>query len=176
MKNSTYQHGVMLAILNQGVLITGEAGIGKSELAIALLDRGHQLVADDTVLLASTSERVIIGSCPQELYGWISVRGLGVLNIEQIWGKQALVQQQRLNLVIKLTHESIEQAAVITQPNVTELLNIPLPTGQLTTTHNRNLPLLVEVMIKSFINNNNSLLCEQFITKHQQWLKNNYEC
>lgn len=94
-------HGVLLRVLGIGVLLTGVSGVGKSELALELLSRGHQLIADDAVEF-NRSGAQIVGRCPPLLYGFLEARNLGILNVHRMFGPRCLRQQQRLNLVIEL--------------------------------------------------------------------------
>lgn len=95
-------HGVMVCIDDQGVLITGEPGIGKSSLALELVSRGHQLVADD-VIEVSSSDNQLFGHCPSMLKGLLNSRELGTVNIEQLFGMQAIIESAPLLYVVELS-------------------------------------------------------------------------
>lgn len=95
-------HGVFLDILGLGVLITGESGIGKSELALELLSRGHKLVADDAPEFERIAGRQLVGRAPALLQNFLEVRGLGILNIRAMFGARAIRRKRRLELVIRL--------------------------------------------------------------------------
>ncbi len=94
-------HGVFLQIFDLGVLIAGDSGLGKSELALELLSRGHRLVADDAAEFTLENGRPI-GRCPALLCGFLEVRGLGILNIERMFGAQSLTPSHALDLVLRL--------------------------------------------------------------------------
>ena len=93
-----------------GILLCGESGIGKSHTALALLDRGHALIADDAPLFTRRADGHVYGSCPASLQDLMEVRGLGIINVRQLFGARALRAEQRLDLMIELvnaTHENI---------------------------------------------------------------------
>jgi HPr kinase/phosphorylase len=98
----TTMHGVLVDIYGEGVLITGESGIGKSETALELIKRGHRLVADDAVEIKRVSQQTLIGSCPENIRYFLELRGIGIIDIRQMFGVQAVMATQTLNLVIKL--------------------------------------------------------------------------
>ena len=100
--DSTELHGVFMDVLGLGVLITGESGVGKSELGLELISRGHGLVADDVVEVSRIGANVLEGRCPPLLKDFIEVRGLGVLNIRTIFGETAVRRKMKLRLVAHL--------------------------------------------------------------------------
>jgi HPr kinase/phosphorylase len=95
-------HGVLLDILGLGVLIVGESGIGKSECALDLIVRGHRLVADDTVEVRRRAETILIGTCPELTRHHMEIRGLGVINIQDLFGIAATRTSKRIELVVQL--------------------------------------------------------------------------
>lgn len=95
-------HGVFLSVLGLGVLLTGESGVGKSELALDLISRGHQLVADDAVDFSRAAPGVLLGEAAPLLTGFMEARGLGVLDIARTHGADAVKARERLDLVILL--------------------------------------------------------------------------
>ena len=101
--NTHYVHGVLLQVYACGVLITGPSGIGKSQLALELISRCHRLVADDGIELQVTADGKLLGQAPDGFGGLLAVRGLGVLNIVQLYGPQAVSTRQRLDLHIVLS-------------------------------------------------------------------------
>jgi HPr kinase/phosphorylase len=95
-------HGVLVDIYGEGVLITGESAIGKSESALELIKRGHRLVADDNVEIKKVSNQTLVGSCPDVIRNMIELRGIGIIDVRQMFGVQAVKATQSIDLVIKL--------------------------------------------------------------------------
>lgn len=95
-------HGVLLDIYGEGVLLTGASGIGKSETALELIKRGHRLIADDAVEIKKIADRRLIGTCPELIRYLIELRGIGILNVRELFGVGAVKDQKTIDLVIKL--------------------------------------------------------------------------
>lgn len=95
-------HGVFLDVYGEGVMITGESGIGKSEVALELIKRGHRLIADDAVEIKKVSHTTLVGSCPELIRYFLEVRGIGIINVKQMFGVQSVMDTQNIELVIKL--------------------------------------------------------------------------
>ncbi|TCT14223.1 Hpr(Ser) kinase/phosphatase [Natranaerovirga pectinivora] len=95
-------HGVLVDVYGEGVLITGESGIGKSEAALELIKRGHRLVADDVVEIKKVSDDTLIGSCPDIIRYLIELRGIGIIDCKTLFGVESVKETQSINLVIKL--------------------------------------------------------------------------
>ena len=95
-------NGVFLEILGSGVLLTGPSGIGKSELALGLIDRGHCLIADDVVVFSRRDDNKVLGICPEVLQDFLEVRGLGVIDVRAIYGDTAIKPSKELSLIIDL--------------------------------------------------------------------------
>ncbi len=147
-------HGVFMEVLGVGVLLAGHAGIGKSELALELVSRGHRLVADDAPLFQRRGIRVM-GTCPPLLRDFIEVRGLGVLNVRAMFGDNALVAEHVLELIIQLA--DVDEAL---QPDthrvegtrhLRPLLGVDVPEIVLPVAPGRNLAVLVEAAVRSHI-------------------------
>ena len=107
---STIKHGVFLDVFEVGVLITGQSGLGKSELALELISRGHSLIADDAVELFRTGPEMLEGRCPPMLRDFLEVRGLGILNIRHIFGETSIrpkkiLQLQRFCQIAEMLHQ-----------------------------------------------------------------------
>ena len=100
--SATMMHGVLMDILGLGVLIVGESGIGKSECALDLVVRGHRLVADDTVEVRRRAETILIGTCPELTRHHMELRGLGVINIKDLFGIASTRSSKRVELVVQL--------------------------------------------------------------------------
>ena len=101
-KDHTSMHGVLMDVLGMGVLITGDSGLGKSELALELISRGHGLVADDVVDIERVSQHAIVGRCPALLQGLLEVRGLGLIDIRTIFGESAVRRRMPIKLIVHL--------------------------------------------------------------------------
>ncbi|MBR3306895.1 MAG: HPr(Ser) kinase/phosphatase [Lachnospiraceae bacterium] len=99
-------HGVLVDIFGEGVLITGESGIGKSECALELIKRGHRLVTDDVVEIRKVSEETLIGTAPAVTKHFIEIRGIGIVDVKMLFGVQSVKEDQEINLVIKLSEWS----------------------------------------------------------------------
>lgn len=95
-------HGVLVDVYGEGILITGESGIGKSEMALELIKRGHRLVADDAVEIKRVSNQTLVGFCPEIIRFFIEVRGIGIIDVSKMYGVQAIKESQNIDLVMKL--------------------------------------------------------------------------
>jgi HPr kinase/phosphorylase len=150
----TTLHGVFLDVLEIGVLITGDSSIGKSELALELVSRGHGLVADDAVELQQIGPETIQGRCPPMLRDFLEVRGLGVLNIRSIFGETAVRPRKVLRLMVHLElptpgYETRDRLA--TRSGMQDILGVEIPTVTLTVAPGRNLAVLVEAAVRNHI-------------------------
>src|SRR5258705_10989178 len=142
----TTLHGVMLDVLEIGVLITGDSSIGKSELALELISRGHGLVADDVVELQQIGPETIQGRCPPMLRDFLEVRGLGVLNIRSIFGETAVRPRKVLRLMVHLDMPATpEPRDRLPPPSGTQdILGLEIPNVTLAVAPGRNLAVLVD--------------------------------
>jgi HPr kinase/phosphorylase len=150
----TTLHGVMLDVLEIGVLITGESSIGKSELALELVSRGHGLVADDVVELQQIGPETVQGRCPPLLRDFLEVRGLGVLNIRSIFGETAVRPRKALRLIVHLEMaEAGRERSDRLDPRAgtQEILGVEIPTVTLAVAPGRNLAVLVEAAVRNHI-------------------------
>lgn len=102
-------HGVLVDIYGEGVLITGESGIGKSEVALELIHRGHRLVSDDVVEIKKVSDETLIGSAPDITRHFIELRGIGIINAKTLFGVESVKDTQSIDLVIKLEEWNKDQ-------------------------------------------------------------------
>lgn len=105
MKTQTL-HGVFMELFGLGVLLSGPSGVGKSELALELLTRGHHLIVDDAAEFQRDEHDVITGRCPPLLRGFLEARSLGILNVREMFGDHCLLDQHRLDLVVRLEFRS----------------------------------------------------------------------
>ena len=153
--DSTSMHGVFMDVLGLGVLITGESGVGKSELALELISRGHGLVADDVVEISRIAAKTLEGRCPPVLKDFLEVRGLGVLNIRTIFGETAVRPKMNLKLIVHLEKPGQAGAAPTERLPLHELTEdilgmsirkiiIPVAAG-------RNLAVLLEAAVRNYI-------------------------
>jgi HPr kinase/phosphorylase len=144
-------HGVLLDILGLGVLIVGESGIGKSECALDLIVRGHRLVADDTVEVRRRAETILIGTCPELTRNHMEIRGLGVINIQDLFGIAATRTSKRVELVVEL--ERWEQRRDYDRLGLSDqryaILGLPLPLVSMPVAPGRNLAILVEIAARN---------------------------
>ena len=151
----TTLHGVFLDVLEIGVLITGESSIGKSELALELVSRGHGLVADDVVELQQIGPETVQGRCPPMLRDFLEVRGLGVLNIRSIFGETAVRPRKALRLIVHLEFPADggyeERDRLATKSGTRRVLGVEIPTVTLTVAPGRNLAVLVEAAVRNHI-------------------------
>ncbi len=150
----TTLHGVMLDVLEVGVLITGDSSIGKSELALELISRGHGLVADDVVELQQIGPETIQSRCPPMLRDFLEVRGLGVLNIRSIFGETAVRPRKALRLIVQLEpyEAGIEpKDRLATRAGTQDILGVEIPTVTLAVAPGRNLAVLVEAAVRNHI-------------------------
>jgi len=144
-------HGVLIDILGLGVLIVGESGIGKSECALDLVVRGHRLVADDTVEVRKLGETSIIGTCPELTRFHMEVRGLGVINIRDLFGVAATRITKRVELVVQLERwdPSREYDRLGLDDNFYDLVGVRVPLIQMPVAPGRSLAILVEVAARN---------------------------
>ncbi len=144
-------HGVLLDILGLGVLIVGESGIGKSECALDLVVRGHRLVADDTVEIRRRSESIVIGACPELTRHHMEVRGLGLINIRDLFGVASTRTSKRIELVVQLDRwdPGLEYDRLGLDEAVFDLLGLKVPLIRMPVGPGRNLAILVEVAARN---------------------------
>ena len=147
-------HGVFMDILGLGVLITGESGLGKSELGLELISRGNGLVADDAVDLFRINQTTIEGRCPELLENLLEVRGIGLLDIRGIFGETAVRRKMRLKLIVHLVRkESFERdyERLPTEPLTQDVLGIPVRKVVIQVVAGRNIAVLVEAAVRNTI-------------------------
>ena len=150
----TSLHGVFVDILGLGVLITGESGIGKSELGLELISRGHGLVADDAVDLYRINQTTIEGRCPELLRNLLEVRGIGLLDIRAIFGETAVRRKMRLRLLVHLERRkaaSDEAERLPVDPLNQDILGISVRKVVLQVVAGRNIAVLVEAAVRNII-------------------------
>jgi HPr kinase/phosphorylase len=146
-------HGVFMDVLGMGVLISGESGVGKSELGLELISRGHGLVADDVVDLARTAPDAIEGRCPQLLANLLEVRGLGLLDIKAIFGETAVRRKMKLRLIVELQRSAASEMAerLPLAGAAVEVLGLPIHKVFIPVAAGRNLAVLLEAAVRNTI-------------------------
>ncbi|HET8553915.1 MAG TPA: HPr(Ser) kinase/phosphatase [Rhodanobacteraceae bacterium] len=146
-------HGVFMEIYSIGVLFTGEPGSGKSELALELITRGHRLVADDAPEFTLIAPDVIDGACPEILRDLLEVRGLGVLNVREMFGHTAVKRSKYLRLIVHLRPAGNEPEDAMVRltgdVGVHEVLDVKVPQITIPVAPGRNLAVLVEAAVRS---------------------------
>ena len=146
-------HGVFMDVLGMGVLIAGESGVGKSELGLELISRGHGLVADDVVDFARTEPDSIEGHCPPLLANLLEVRGLGLLDIKAIFGETAVRRKMKLRLIVELRRQAA--AALMERLPLAgtseEVLGLPIHKVVIPVAAGRNLAVLLEAAVRNTI-------------------------
>ncbi|HHJ16741.1 MAG TPA: HPr(Ser) kinase/phosphatase [Gammaproteobacteria bacterium] len=146
-------HGVFMEVFSLGMLIIGDPSVGKSELALELVARGHRLVADDAPLFARTSPDTLSGRCPEILRDFMEVRGLGVLNIRAMFGDSAIKQARNLRLILKLVQMSEAEMHTIDRLHgaraTRTILGVDIPEITLPVAPGRNLAVLAEAAARN---------------------------
>jgi len=150
----TTRHGVFMDILGLGVLLTGESGLGKSELGLELISRGHGLVADDAVDLYRVSQTALEGRCPDLLLNLLEVRGIGLLDIKAIFGETAVRRKMRLKLIVHLVRQATmdrDFERLPYEPLSEDILEVPIRKTVIAVDAGRNLAVLVEAAVRNTI-------------------------
>ncbi len=171
--DSTSVHGVFLEVQGMGVLITGDSAIGKSELALELVTRGHRLVADDVVELFLVSPDTLEGRCPSLLQDFLEVRGIGILNIRELFGETSIKRRKNLRLIVQLEKMANLIAAGQDRLQLQEfsetILDVEIPKVRIPVAAGRNIAVLVEVAVRNHIlrlRGINSTL--EFMARHER--------
>ncbi len=146
-----HQHGVYMDIFGLGVLITGCSGIGKSEIGLELISRGHRLIADDMVEFTRESPRIVVGRSPESLRYHMEIRGLGILNIRDLYGAAAITDTKRLSLMVELVAwEQLEPEDRVLGCEVeADILDVKIPRIPIPIRSGRSLAVLVEVATRN---------------------------
>lgn len=169
-------HGVLMEVMGTGVLITGESSVGKSELALELITRGHRLIADDAPEFTRIGPNILNGSCPEVLKDFMEVRGLGVLNIRAMYGENAIKQNKYLRLIIHMERMSIEDQQQLDRlygnRTVRKILDVDIPQLMLPVASGRNLAVMVEAAVRNHILlEHGHDASEEFINRQSQFIK-----
>jgi HPr kinase/phosphorylase len=147
----TMIHAVLMDVLGLGILIAGESGIGKSECALDLIVRGHRLVADDTVEVRRRQETILIGTCPELTRHHMELRGLGVINVKELFGIASTRSSKRLELVVQLERwvPTREYERLGLDDAFYEILGLRVPLLKMPVAPGRNIAILVEVAARN---------------------------
>ncbi len=141
------RHGVLVEVYGEGVLILGESGVGKSETALELVKRGHRLIADDVVEVRKVSDQTLLGSAPDIIRHFIEIRGIGILDVKNLYGMGSVKMQENINLVIMLElwdeKKNYDRLGLIDE--YTDILGIKVPSLNIPVRPGRNLAIIVEV-------------------------------
>lgn len=165
-------HGVFLEVLSMGVLLKGDAGVGKSELALELITRDHRLVADDAVELRHVAPETLEGMCPPLIRDFLEVRGLGILNIRYLFGETSVKLKKNLKLIVELVHPTevgevgLNRLDMIASTET--ILGVAIPKVRIPVAAGRNLAVLVEVAVRNHILKSRGINpVEQFMVRQQ---------
>lgn len=168
----TTMHGVFMDILGLGVMITGESGLGKSELGLELISRGQGLVADDAVDLFRINQTTIEGKCPDLLQNLLEVRGIGLLDIRAIFGETAVRRKMRLKLIVHLVRkETLERdyERLPYEPLTQDVLGVPVLKVVIQVVAGRNIAVLVEAAVRNTILQLRGIdTYQEFVERHRR--------
>ena len=140
-------HGVLVDVYGEGLLLTGDSGIGKSETALELIKRGHRLVADDAVEIKLIDENILVGSAPEIIRYYMELRGIGVINVRHLYGVGAVLPSARIDLVVKMENwingKAYDRLGIDSETE--DILGVSLPAVTIPVTPGRNLAVILEL-------------------------------
>lgn len=143
----TSKHGVLVEVYGEGILILGESGVGKSETALELVKRGHLLIADDVVEIRKVSEKTLLGTAPDIIRHFIEIRGIGILDVKNLYGVGSIKMLENINLVINLElwdeKKNYDRLGLVDE--YTDILGIKVPSLNIPVRPGRNLAIIIEV-------------------------------
>ena len=145
------RHGVLLDVYGIGVFLSGKSGVGKSEAALELVKRGHQLVADDVVDICRISDDRLIGTCPEKIRHLMEIRGIGVIDVKAMYGIGAVTVSKSIDLIIELEtwDENKAYDRIGIQDQTTEIMGVSVPHQVMPIKPGRNLAIIVEVAARN---------------------------
>lgn len=171
----TTRHGVFMEVFTIGVLITGDPGAGKSELALELLNRGHRLIADDAPEFTQISPEIIDGTCPEALQDCLEVRGLGVLNVRRMFGDAAIKLNKFLRLIVHLRVPEDDEGRgerLSGDTDTERVLELDVPRITLPVLAGRNLAVMAEAAVRDFMLKMKGYdAASSFVARHDRLLR-----
>ncbi len=143
-------HGVLMDVFGVGILITGHSGVGKSETAMELIKRGHRLVADDSVLIKRV-ENELVGTAPERIRYFMELRGIGIINVKNMYGSGSILDEKQVELVVELEHwvQGKEYDRISGESQTEDILGIKIPKLIVPISPGRNLSILIEVAARN---------------------------
>ncbi len=145
-------HGVLIEVYGEGILIRGESGVGKSETALEVVKRGHRLIADDLVEVRRVSDTTLLGRAPEIIRHLIEIRGIGILDVKELYGVSSVKMQENIDFVINLElwdeKKTYERLGI--NEETTQILGIDVPSITIPVRPGRNLAIIVEVAAINF--------------------------
>lgn len=164
-------HGVYMEVMAIGVLITGPSGIGKSELALELISRGHRLIADDAPLFSRIAPDIIDGTSPETLQDFLEVRGLGIINVRELFGDSAIKKNKYLKLIVQLQPMDNKHLLALDRLegsyNTRNILDMEIPEITLPVAPGRNLAIMMECAARNHILRVSGYNASEIYTKRQ---------
>lgn len=141
------RHGVLVEVYGEGILLLGESGVGKSETAIELINRGHRLIADDAVEIRRVSNKSLVGTAPDNIRHFIELRGIGIINASRIFGAGAVKLTEKIDLVINLELWDVNKVydRMGLENQTTSILDLEIPSVTIPVKPGRNLAVIIEV-------------------------------
>lgn len=140
------RHGVLVEVYGEGVLIVGDSGVGKSETAVELINRGHRLIADDAVEIRKVSSKSLVGTSPDNIRHFVELRGVGIINAKNLFGMSAVKITEKIDIVVKLERwdENKNYSSLDFAEDFIEILGIRLPVTTVPVKPGRNLSIIIE--------------------------------
>jgi len=145
------RHGCLVEVYGEGILILGDSGVGKSETAMELVNRGHRLIADDAVEIKKVSARSLVGSAPDAIKHFIELRGIGIVNVRRLFGTGAVNESEKIDLVVKLEQwvDGKQYDRFGMTDETINILGLSLPALTIPVKPGRNLAIIIEVAAKN---------------------------
>ncbi|MBR5520812.1 MAG: HPr(Ser) kinase/phosphatase [Oscillospiraceae bacterium] len=140
------RHGVLMEVFGEGIFITGDSGVGKSETAIELVKRGHRLIADDAVEIRRLSNKKLVGQSPANIQNFIELRGVGIINIARTYGASAVKLTQEIDMVIELENWKADKSYSTTglTDEYTDIMGVPVIKSVIPVRPGRNISIVIE--------------------------------